>query len=230
MSIDKQDIVDSYFEGEGEPFCMVAAPILFPDWYVPLEELPEDIQEIWGYNPEKARELLDEALGPGVEIDFDLISIADTMDQCVVLQSYWNDVGLNANLVAVEEGSYRNLVQDNEDYHGLAAHNGGLQEPYREAMLPHDFYPGVNFEDPIWEALQDEMQVTTDPDEQWTLYEQARNHFLRNVPIIRFPHPYVYAYWQPWLGGYHGEYSPGNYGVLWAHLWVDQTVKRAYGR
>jgi len=229
MSIDRQDLVDSYYGGLGEPFNDVCSPF-WTNWFVPLEELPEDIAEIYSYNPEKARELLDEALGPGVELEFPVNCLADMVDQVIVMQSYWNDVGLNAIVNVMEGGTLRSMMKPVGTYEGIAAHNSGMQPPYNEAMWPKDFYPGENWEDPIWEAMHEEMLGTTDPDEQWTLYEQARNHQLRQVPHFRFPHPYIYTYWQPWLGGYAGEFSVGNWPGLYARLWVDQTVKRAMGR
>jgi len=229
MAINMQEIVDSLYEGDGEPFVQVACSI-WPDWYVPREELPEDIQEIWSYNPVKARELLDEALGPGAELEFDVGCVAGYVDQVAIFQAQWNAIGINANIATMEHGSMQEQLRG-ETYHGMIAQGGVIRMPYQEAMGPQDFHPGENYEDPIWEAMIEEMQVTIDPDEQWTIYEQARNHLLRNPIHIRFPHPYIRTYWQPWIGGYHGEFTiGGSWSALYARIWCDTTVKTAMGR
>jgi len=129
----------------------------------------------------------------------------------------------------MEGGAMRQVLRA-ETYSGMTATNGVIRMPYQEAMGPQDFHPGENFEDPIWEAMIDEMMITLDPDEQWTLYEQARNHLLRNPIHIRFPHPHIYTYWQPWIGGYHGEFTLGGaWAALYARMWCDQAVKTAMG-
>jgi len=228
MAIDSEEIINSVYHGNGEAFVQVALSV-WPDWYVPLDELPEDIQEIWGYNPEGAREILDAALGPGVELEFDVGCVAGYVDQVVIMQSLWDAIGVKVNIVTLEHGAMQQTLRG-ESYHGMIAQGGVQRMPYQEAMGPQDFHPGENFEDPIWEAMIDEMNVTTDPDEQWAIFEQARNHLLRNPVHIRFPHPYIYTYWQPWIGGYHGEANlGGDNGQLNARIWCDQEVKKAMG-
>jgi len=229
MALDFQEIVDTYWRGDGVAFCEPADPILFPQWFVPLEELPEDIQKIRTYDPVAARQLLDEAIGPGAELEFEINVIAMMVDPALVFQAYWEEIGAHGTINTLEGGTLRDM-QKAGTFHGMIAQNAVKRPPYRHAMEPQDFYPGENYEmDPIWEALQDEMIGTIDPDEQWDLYEQARNFQLRYVPHIRFPHPFVNWYWQPWLGGYEGETFIGHYGPLYARLWIDQTVKKAMG-
>jgi len=227
MAIDFQDIVDSYYGGEGSAFTHVQCE-LWPDWYTPLEELPEDIQEIWSYSPEKARELLDEALGPGATLEFNINTPGGMTDECLIFQGYWNAIGLDANLNVMEGGSANSDLKA-QTYQGITAWNGVIRNPYPGAIRPQDYNPGADFDDPIWEAMRDEMMVTTDQEEQWTLYVQARNHLFRNPIHIRFPHPYIYTYWQPWIGGYHGEFSPGAWTDLYASVWCDTAVKKAMG-
>jgi len=230
-AIDMQEIVDDYYSGQGEAFVMVANPLM-PEWYVPLEELPEDIQEIWGYSPEKARELLDEALGPGAELEFDINTTAGWVDEVAIFQSYWEAIGVHANIKTMETGAL-NEIMSAETYKGIAANKGGMARPYEEPLrlFTNKVLPGKNFSDPVWESMKAEMQMTIDPDEQWALYEQVRNHLLRNPHHIRFPHSYIYSYWQPWIGGYSGEHELGGVkGPLYSRVWCDQTVKTAMGR
>jgi len=228
MAIDFQDIVDSYYGGEGSALTHVQCE-LWPDWYTPLEELPEDIQEIWGHSPDKARELLDDALGPGASLEFNINTPGFLVDEVLIFQEAWNTIGLEANVNTMEGGVLNSQLKAGE-YHGISAWNGVIRNPYPGAIQPQDYNPGENFEDPIWEAMREEMMITTDLAEQRVLYEQARNHLLRNPIHIRFPHPYIYTYWQPWIGGYRGEFSPGAWTDLYASIWCDTAVKKAMGR
>jgi len=62
MAVNKQEMVDDYYDGEA---ALVGYPyppgLSWSKVYTPFEELPADVQELFTYNPEKAKQLLTEA-------------------------------------------------------------------------------------------------------------------------------------------------------------------------
>ena len=53
------------------------------------------------------------------------------MDQTIIMQSYWNDIGLNATINVMQGGTLRDMMKPVGTYEGIAAHNGGMQPPYK---------------------------------------------------------------------------------------------------
>jgi ABC-type dipeptide transport system, periplasmic component len=68
MAIDRETILQEYLDGHG---LLDWAPILVDTpAYTPIDELPEDLQELWGYHPDTARQLLvDAGYGTGFTLD-----------------------------------------------------------------------------------------------------------------------------------------------------------------
>jgi len=232
MAINFQEIVEQLYGGEGSALCQPALE-LWPEWYKPLDELPEDIQEIWRYNPGKARELLEEVLGPGAEFEFNVYTTEDYVGKVTILQRYWDEVGAHARIKVMEGGSLRSFAYG-ENYDGMFAMSHAVSMPPEElltrASTSRSCWAGRDWESPEFDEIIQKLTSTIEHDEQMTLYEMARDYNLRNLMRIRFPHPYVYTYWQPWIGGYSGENAlGGSWGALYARIWVDQEVKAAMG-
>jgi len=224
-----QGIVNDLWGGEGASFVDPCTPI-YTQWYEPLEDLPEDVQEIFGYSPEKAREWIDEALGAGAELEFNVYIPGVYVDECLILQEYWKAVGLNANIVVMEDGALISYKRS-EIFDGMSGYQHGGAGGYGEVLTRHSTdstnWSGNDIETPVLDSMIEEMRLAMDYDQQWELYRGARNHYLRNPMRIRFPHPNSYSYWQPWVGGFGGEM--GSWGDIYAHVWIDQAVKKAMG-
>ena len=62
LAVNQAEILDGYYKGHG---TMLGYPFVpsdsMSDVYVPLEEMPESVQELFTYNPEKAKQLLADA-------------------------------------------------------------------------------------------------------------------------------------------------------------------------
>ena len=69
-AVNQQEIIDTLLEGEGElvnyPF-----PVTFKEVYTPYKDLPKSAQDLFSYNPERAKKLLAEAgYADGFTIDY----------------------------------------------------------------------------------------------------------------------------------------------------------------
>lgn len=119
-AIDRQAIIDSVLEGYGSVATGPIAPI--------QQEFYTDEVDQYPYDPERARELLAEAgWTPGSDgiLQKDGERLTITIDQgefgqlvpiAVLVQQYWQDVGVEVNLNVMDWNSYLTKTYVNRDY------------------------------------------------------------------------------------------------------------------
>ena len=94
MAIDRQEIVETYYEGQADFYAGLLKPF-HGDLYTPFEKLPPDIQENLTFNPEKARQLVKEAgFGDGLKVDLNVSPATNHNDMAQMVQSYLKDIGI----------------------------------------------------------------------------------------------------------------------------------------
>ena len=98
MAVDKATIMESYYNGNAELLSTPVAP--YPEYmaaFTPLEEQSEAVQELYTYNPEKAKQLLAEAGYP---------------DGFKTKMIHWNTMGdIDSVVASYWAASMKSLVQ-----------------------------------------------------------------------------------------------------------------------
>ena len=228
MAINYQEIIDDYYKGKAE---VINFPIMksWTELYNDLmAEMPEDVKEIYSYNPEKARQLLAEAGYPdGFETE--LTVDAQLQEQATILCNYLAEVGIDVNMNLVEFGTLYTL-RTSRDYTGMLAGRMGVRAPlvYESWYMSTHPWNHSSLVDEAYDAKVTDALATADADERNEKIVDIAIHLLRNAPDCpRFPHPYEFNFWQPWVKNFHGEMCLGTYyfGPLFARCWVDQDVK-----
>ena len=95
---------------------------------------------------------------------------------------------------------------------------------------PQSIYAFSNVTDPLAEEYSDTIKVMLDPLERAEL-RRAEN--LRQMELcweVPLPASSGYAFWGPWLKGFHGEAGIGPTAEMgttgyYRFLWVDQDLK-----
>ena len=110
MAIDRDQINDAIFKGAGgRQWVGTLAPDL-PTGYNPAWE--ERWEELYGYNPERAKELLAEAGFPnGFSVPipvFTLSGVPEMPDMMEAMAKFWTAVGLDPQLDPIEAATWRN--------------------------------------------------------------------------------------------------------------------------
>ncbi len=116
MAIDIPAIRDSYYYGLGETFPSMVTSA-WPQYYQPLEEYPQEVQDAFTYNPEKAKELLAEAGYPnGFSQNMPLSSATspETRDLSDMFASYWEAIGITTNIVTRESAAHSTFIYSGE--------------------------------------------------------------------------------------------------------------------
>ena len=186
-AIDKQRLIDNFYP----PGSVVANQFMPPSIFGFTEEV-----EPFPYDPDRARELLEEA---GVELPIETeLSYRNVVrsylpDPATVsqdLQAQLAEVGINVTIVEMESGTFL----DSADAGELSLHLLGWGADYPDATNFLDFHFGAGSSDQFGDKYPDIVDALTrgaqlaDPDERYPIYVEA-NEFIRDqVPMVPVAH------------------------------------------
>ena len=186
-AIDKQRLIDNFYP----PGSVVANQFMPPSIFGFTEEV-----EPFPYDPDRARELLEEA---GVELPIETeLSYRNVVrsylpDPATVsqdLQAQLAEVGINVTIVEMESGTFL----DSADAGELSLHLLGWGADYPDATNFLDFHFGAGSSDQFGDKYPDIVDALTrgaqlaDPDERYPIYIEA-NEFIRDqVPMVPVAH------------------------------------------
>lgn len=229
MAIDRKTIRDSLYGGEGDILNYPVRNVPeFRELYTPLEELPENVQELFEYNPEKARQLLAEAGYPG-GFKTDIVCSTGHVDILSIVKDYWEDIGVELTISPKEPGAYSAMTY-NKTYPQMIVNND-VDTPYNLSR----FAPGgaqfnyINIDDPILDDAQMACYANwLDSDKQLEIFKPLIPYILEQSYYLSLPVGMLYQFWQPWVMNYHGEYEVGYMACFfnWSYyVWIDQDIK-----
>jgi peptide/nickel transport system substrate-binding protein len=234
LAIDHPTIVRDLYDGKAE---LIDSPAR--KWYdtihTPLEELPAETQELYGYYPEKAKQLLAEAGYPdGFKIKVNMQNNPTSEAAGAIIKEYWADVGINLELQVLEPSIFIGIWvgHDFEDLmlNSWAGGDGALFVRYSLG-----YYRGPNIfnlshvndppgTDPIIEAAYEkqEQYVMVNYPEADRVTKEVFVYCLGQAFNIQMPSPWSYRVWQPWLKNYYGE---GATKFWLQYAWLDLDLK-----
>jgi len=235
LAINKQAIVDSFYQGNGAVFGWP-----WPDWtemegiYEPLSTYPEELQELFEYKPEKAKQLLTEAGYPdGFKAIVTITAVQ--ADYVAILANDLAKVGIELELDQKETAVWQNMIREKTYPHMIRDINRMSQSPvrYHGARLPSQWNYGF-FETPITRAVYDEANKTLGRDDAKVaeLWKSISQHYLEMVPLVMLPEEHQFVVWWPWLKRWQGarnigSWHPDSGAFYW--LWIDQDMKKEMG-
>jgi len=234
LAIDQLSMLNDFYEGNAFLYTWPIQDV-FTSVYTPFEEWPRDIQELYEYHPDKAKELLTEAGYPnGFKTKFYVYPSADDRESCLVVAAYLKDVGIDAEVVLPETASFIEILYGREYEHMIScwwgnnftmdallwAEGGNIYSPYNFGNVVDDKL--VEFADAY--AINEDL-VQRDKDlKEINMYE------LGQVYNLIIPIPVGHTFWWPWLKNYSGETDLGwpdetGWGEIPKYIWVDQDLK-----
>lgn len=232
MAIDREAIRDEFYRGNAE---LLTHPILpvpeFIDMYWPLKELPESTRELYEYHPDKAKQLLAEAGYPN-GFKTKIYCIDASVDMLSIIKAYWADVGVDLDMQVNEYVTHLALLTKRQ-HEELAMNWAGNAAPLscHQCRTYEHFLNWSGVDDKRCQEVATKIgEVYFDDVKRHQLLRDFVPYYLDQCWSIETPTPYLYCVWQPWVGGYHGEYSVGllnTYNFI-NYIWVDQDIKEAY--
>jgi peptide/nickel transport system substrate-binding protein len=229
MATDYKALIEDYYGGDAEILAWPLANIKgYDKAYMPLEQMPE-VEALFTYNPDKAKQLLAEAGYPN-GFQTKIITTSSAVDFLSVIKAMWAKINVDFSLDIKETGPYFNITmsrQYDELLYGFYVQPG----PYAQ-LLP---FRGDNTFNRSW-VKDDKVEAVYQEIAKYNLVNQAkvdelhRNlmpYVLEQAWYIPPPGALLCTFWQPWLKNYHGESMIGYKPAEWTkYVWIDEEMKQ----
>jgi ABC-type transport system substrate-binding protein len=205
-AVNRKQLINVLFKGLGEPMYNTIFHQSLEGWN---PEWETKFQEKYGYDPEKAKKLLDQAGYPGVggknrfKMEVWMSSLPGLPETIEVAQSIaqeFQNIGIDVKIVEAEFARAIDRFRD--------LHNADFILPLRMTIRPIDanfriyYYTGpldeksglpnkggasLFLEDPLYDQIMEAFTKETDPAERERLARQAGDHIYANyrtIPVV----------------------------------------------
>ena len=234
MAVNKQEIVKSYYGGNAELFAYPMHPD-YVGYYEPLDKMPVAAQELFSYNPEKAKALLAEAGFPkGFSFKVQVCSCApDQMDMLPLVAAYLEKVGVKVEIQPMEYGAFLSAMTTKTNAAGYMMQNGHTNPTtsIRKSFVTKQTWNPSQYTDPEFDRRMAAVYLERDEGKRQLLLKLMTRDIVEKAPYIWLPTAHVYTAWWPWVKNYDGELRVGSErpGPIHARIWVDQGMKKKMG-
>jgi peptide/nickel transport system substrate-binding protein len=232
MAINKQEILDDYYGGMaticGWPYNSSRA---FSPWYVPMEEQPQAVQDLFKYDTAKAKQLLKDAGFPdGFKCKIQCMT-ADA-DYMSIIKEYLAAVNIDMTIEPMEGGAFYSITRARKHtdmiFKGWTNHwPARMLDARMESFDNHAFFETTQTR--AW--YNQIMGNYFSPEVIDPILKEYGSYILAQATGIWLPVPYNYHMWWPWLQNYHGENNMGftqpEFFIYYS--WLDTEMKAKMG-
>jgi len=208
--------------------------------YQPLSQMPQTVQDLFKYNPDKAKQLLKDAGYPnGFKTSVITVNTAERVDELSIFKGMWAKVGVDLTIDQKESGVYTSIA--NARSHENMIYRSPFQtfsiQLFLSGLRGSSTFNGSYVDDPIgsdpfieerYNRLQ--QNIFVDNPAAYKAYQELKPYVLENVFYIPRPTPYTYVFWWPWLKNYYGQGTPTMmpFGLA-KFFWIDIALKQQMG-
>ena len=193
MAVNKQAILDVVFQGAGKAAKNPIPPTI---WSY------NDATQDYPYDPDKAKQMLDEAGVSGLKTNIWAMPVQrpynpNARRMAELIQADWAAVGVEAEIVSFEWGEYLKRSKEGEHQTVLLGWTGDNGDPdnFMYVLLGCDAASGANrarwCHKPFDDLLREAKQIS-DVDQRTKLYEEAQLIFKEEAPWVTIAHSVVF--------------------------------------
>ena len=233
-AVNKEEIVKAYYNGNAELFAYPQHPD-YVGYFEPLDKQPASVQELFKYDPAKAKKLLAEAGHPkGFSVKVQVCSCSpDHMELLPLVAGYLEQVGVKLEIQPLEYGAFLSAMTSRKHTAAYMMNNGHTNPTttIRKSFVTGQQWNPSGWSDPEFDKKMDVVYQEPDEQKRMKMLREMTTHILDQAPYIFLPTPYVYSAWWPWVKNYDGELRAGAVrpGPIYARIWVDQEMKKKMG-
>lgn len=234
MAVNKDEIIKSYYNGNAELLAYPQHPD-YEGYYQPLSEQPASVQELFKFDPAKAKKLLAEAGYPnGFTFKTQVCSCnADHMDLLPLVSAYLEQVGVKMEIQTMEYAAFLSAMTSLTNAPGYFMNNGHTNPTttIRKSFVPAQVWNPSQWNDPKLTARMEAVYKEPDEAKRQVELRKMTTEMLDAAPYIWLPTPYNFTAWWPWVKGFEGELRAGaaRPGPIYARMWLDQDLKKKMG-
>ena len=203
-AINREQIINELFKGRGEPMYNTIFHDTLEGWN---PRWKDEFDAKYGYDPELAKELLDQAGYPGdngqnrfsLEVyQSSLPGLPETIEVAQTVAQSFEDIGIDVKLVEVEFARALDAFRDRHDAHFMLPVRQTIRQINANARIyyytgPTD--PGLGIptggviymEHPLYDAAYEALLEETDAAERHRITQEMGDHIFdtyRSIPIV----------------------------------------------
>ncbi len=234
MAVNKQEIVKSYYNNNAVLFGYPMHPD-YIGYFETLDKMPLAAQELFVYNPDKAKALLAEAGYPkGFTFKTQVCSCSpDHMDLIPLVAAYLEKVGVKMEIQPMEYGAFLSAMTTKTNAPGYMMRNGHTNPTtsIRKSFVTKQTWNPSQYTDPEMDKRMAETYLERDESKRQLLIKLMTRDIVEKAPYIWLPTPIGHSAWWPWVKNYDGELRAGSErpGPIHARMWIDQEMKKKMG-
>ena len=229
---DFNKIKDEFYDGKAVilnwPLCYVKE---YANAYVPMEQLPANVQALFSHNVTKAKELLSAAGYPKLSVTLITYNTPSFVDFASLIQNMWAEAGITMTIDARDYATWsaRARARNYGAYELLYAGDSGAWQKMIN-MNGSSQYNVSYVNDPIVaEAAAKAVEyIGTDEDKLAKVNADIMPYVIEQCWVVSKPSPYLYVLWWSWVKNWNGEIQIGyyNYPSYLKYVWTDQARKK----
>jgi peptide/nickel transport system substrate-binding protein len=234
MAVNKQEIIDKFYGGEAVMFAFPMSPE-YVGYHLPLKDQPASVQELFKYDPDKARKLLaDAGYANGFVFKTQVCTCnTEEMELMPLVAAYLEMVGVKMEIVPMEYGAYLAAMVSGTNAAGMLSNIPdinpvtSLRVHFGKGMI----HNASAYDDPVFQARVAEARAERDEPKRQQILRELTAQIVDAGAAIWLPAPYRYTAWWPWVKNYGGELyvGAGRSAPIQARIWIDQDLKKKMG-
>jgi ABC-type transport system substrate-binding protein len=247
LSINKQELVDDYYDG----FANLLGAVYPPDkgwapFYTPLEEMPTEpispgstvsVVELFTYDETtlpKAKQLLTDAGYPDGFSTSIVCSSPGEADFLAVIKEYFSTVDIDLDIQQLEGSIVGGMRRARSYEEGIYTASPTASFPYdMHSTRIESFDCFSYYENPFTRQIYNEQRsfVMKDDVAYAASLKTAVPFIIEQCVGIWCPLPRTYRMWWPWVQNYNGEFAIGCDDELLVlyYIWMDEEMKEGMG-